>query len=249
MRHYTYLLQHTTEDLRYIGVRSCTCSPIQDINYWGSSKHTPKDIRQTHVKIILREHQTREQALRHEVELHELNDVGISPQYYNKAKQTSTGFDTTGTTLSASHRAKTNSNFLGRTHTDSSKALMSKNRRGIHVSEESKKKMSTSQKAYALSPSYKNGRTGSILLDSTKEKISKARKRAECDVGINNSRFKPWFISTPTVTHLFYHITKEDQSLKDGFYKAKYQDAYYKSKGVKAFTSGILTNCIVGNIP
>ena len=100
MNHYTYLIQHKTEDKRYIGVRSCKCDPIEDTTYWGSSKHLPKDVKHTHVKIILKVHKTRVEAVAHEIVLHKLNNVAASSNYYNRACQTSTGFDTSGTTIS-----------------------------------------------------------------------------------------------------------------------------------------------------
>jgi hypothetical protein len=93
--HYTYEITYPN-GMKYIGVRSCTCPPSED-NYYGSSKHTPT----TGDKLILRIFKTRKEAVQHEVYLHNYNDVARNPIYYNKAKQTSTGFDTSGMLMGA----------------------------------------------------------------------------------------------------------------------------------------------------
>ena len=98
MYHYTYLLQHKTENKRYIGCRSSKKEPTKDTNYWGSSKHLPKDVKNTHVKIIIRTFHTREEALEHEIALHLANNVASNETFYNKAIQTSSGFSTLGVT-------------------------------------------------------------------------------------------------------------------------------------------------------
>lgn len=99
-QHYTYQLvgrDSTTGYLTsYIGVRSCNCYPHHDTNYYGSSKHLPHDIKTTHRKSILGVFPTRQEALKNEIYLHELYEVAVNPMFYNKAKQTSTGFDQSG---------------------------------------------------------------------------------------------------------------------------------------------------------
>lgn len=83
----------------YIGVRTCERCPPDD-HYWGSSKYLREDIHRYGLtnfkKRILKVHQTRSQALDHEIQLHEKYNVSGNKRFYNKAKQTSTGFDTTG---------------------------------------------------------------------------------------------------------------------------------------------------------
>ena len=79
--------------MKYIGVRSSIVPPEADIDYLGSSKYVPKlecD------KIVLNEFLTRKEAVAYEIRLHELFNVGCNPVFYNKAKQTSTGFDMSG---------------------------------------------------------------------------------------------------------------------------------------------------------
>jgi len=105
MYHYTYEITYTN-NLKYIRVRSCKCKPSEDTAYIGSSKVTPND--KILMKLILKLHTTREEALQHEIYLHNYNDVAVNPLYYNKAKQTSTGFDTTGTVpiFTEEHKSK-----------------------------------------------------------------------------------------------------------------------------------------------
>ena len=75
MYHYTYIIQHRTSNMRYIGKRSSKLPPMEDIHYWGSSKHLPENIQEDHVKIILKVHNIAKEAIEHEILLHELNNV------------------------------------------------------------------------------------------------------------------------------------------------------------------------------
>ena len=93
MQHYTYRLECSGQS--YIGVRSCGGSPKDDTDYLGSSNYTPEgDV----TKCILAVFPTREDAVSHEVSLHEFYDVAVNPSFWNRAKQTSTGFDRAGLT-------------------------------------------------------------------------------------------------------------------------------------------------------
>ena len=232
MFHYTYLLLHKTNGMRYIGVRSSKVSPLEDFLYWGSSRHIPSDVKKTHIKIILKEFSTRQEAVEHEILLHNLNDVAKSPFFYNKAKQTSTGFDTSGIKLSEETKAKLSALLKGRT-----------------FSENTRKQMSESHKILASKPDYVNPRQGVTLNDTLKQKISLRVKELECNKGTNNNKFVPWFISYPTVTHLFYGITKKDKALQEGLSKGTYQNLCSRSKGIRTISKGKFKDCIVGDIP
>lgn len=80
--------------LLYIGVHT----GLDD--YWGSSKTLTEDIatlgKQHFRKRILQVWSTRTEAIAHEIELHDKYNVASSEKFYNKVKQTSTGFDSTG---------------------------------------------------------------------------------------------------------------------------------------------------------
>lgn len=129
--HYTYLIQHKTEDKRYIGVRSSNVHPTEDTGYWGSSKYLPTNIQENHVKIIIKIHHSRKEAVEHEILLHNLNDVAKSPSYYNKAKQTSTGFDTSGVPIPISVR-KLSALLKGRTFSENTRKQMSEFIKFLH---------------------------------------------------------------------------------------------------------------------
>lgn len=220
MKHYTYLIQHKSEDKRYIGVRSCECEPAEDTTYWCSSKYLPSDIQTTHVKIILKVHSTREEAVAHEVKLHILNKVSTSSNYYNKACQTSVGFDTTGTKLTAEHKQKCSNSLRGKRKPEGfgekiSKAVTGKKKSVEHI-----------------------------------RKLNEARAINKSLHGIRNGKFKPWFISTPTVTHLFYAITMHDKALEDGLNKKHYVSMAHQSrKSGLPIQKGIFKGYLVAHIP
>ena len=67
--------------------------PEEDTKYFGSFKD--KTFRPTG-KTILFVCKTREEAAKIEIKLHNFFDVAVNPQFANKAKAVSTGFDTTG---------------------------------------------------------------------------------------------------------------------------------------------------------
>ncbi len=101
--HYTYRILNIIELREYIGARSCGVKPEDDlgIGYFSSSKdqdfindqkNNPSDYR---YKIISC-HPTRKSAVNEEIQLHNFFDIAKNPKYYNRAKQTSEGFDTTG---------------------------------------------------------------------------------------------------------------------------------------------------------
>lgn len=77
----------------YIGCRSCKCSPEEDTRYFGSyydTSFSPTD------KIILGCFPTREEALAAEIALHRFYEIDKNSHFANKARQTSTGFVSSG---------------------------------------------------------------------------------------------------------------------------------------------------------
>lgn len=97
MYHYTYWLTCEQTNQHYIGCRSSKVNPIQD-NYWSSSEVVKKMIKEgyTFSKNILATWTSREDAIAHEVLLHDCFNVGQRSDFINQAKQTSTRFDSTG---------------------------------------------------------------------------------------------------------------------------------------------------------
>jgi hypothetical protein len=91
--HYVYLITNSNieDDLTpifYIGVRSSTCKPHEDDEYFGSSKYLNEDIDIFGIehfnKKILEVFETREGAMEYERFLHEYYKVDINPIFYNR---------------------------------------------------------------------------------------------------------------------------------------------------------------------
>ena len=143
MYHYTYIIQHKAENMSYIGVRTSKVPPNEDITYWGSSKYLPSNISEVARKVILRIHNTREQALRHEVYLHQMYDVARNPVFWNRSKQLITTFDCTGVPVSADTR-KLQSKVQKRL---AAQVGYVNPRKGTTLTEQTKAKVSTSVKA------------------------------------------------------------------------------------------------------
>jgi len=221
MYHYTYIIKDKKSKMKYIGVRSSKCKPLEDTSYWGSSKYLPKDIQSTHKKRILRIFSSREAAVAHEIELHNKYNVVSSKEFYNKAKQTSTGFDTQGTTLppfSKEHRKKLSDSIKKYTST-----LDYVNpRKGIKLSKETKQK---------LSESLKNSRN--------KKSSSEA-----------SPRFKPWFIEDVKTKNLevFYDLTKQEYASRFNISIATLKAAVLRSKGTHPIKKGLFKGKILGNL-
>lgn len=82
----------------YIGVRSCKGAPEADA-YMGSSKPLRAWLaknKSAATKVILARWATREEAMAHEVFLHDCFDVGANSECWNQAKATTALFDVTG---------------------------------------------------------------------------------------------------------------------------------------------------------
>ena len=90
--HYVYK-SFEEEGREYIGVRSCSCLPEEDTKYFGS--FYDKSFFPTE-KTILFVCETREEVLEIEIELHDFFGVAVHPQFANRAKAVSTGFDVAG---------------------------------------------------------------------------------------------------------------------------------------------------------
>jgi hypothetical protein len=107
MYHYVYRITNTKIKKYYYGARSSKNKPILDIGllYFGSSKdknfmaeqrNNPSNFKYKVVKIL----KSRKDAILFEIFLHNKFDVGKNPRFYNRAKQSSTRFDTTGISTS-----------------------------------------------------------------------------------------------------------------------------------------------------
>lgn len=163
MNHYTYMIKYSNGK-KYVGVRSCECLPEEDTSYVGSSKYTPNDLIVS--KEILAVFATRKEAVNHEIYLHELYDVVKNDEFYNRSKQTSTKFDTTGLQLefTEEHKEKISEALKGRKRSKEvikfcmqrrkeiqEKRFKETGRRTKPKSEETKKKISEAKKGKSTS--------------------------------------------------------------------------------------------------
>ena len=218
MKHYVYLLINPNNDMKYIGKRSCECLPEEDTNYMSSSKYVPKDECD---KLILKEFNTAIEAVEYEAKLHKQFNVATNSKFYNKSNQTSSKFDTTGTTFKL---------------TDEQKQKISIANKGKKRSAETVKQMTEHLAKYRTT--------------ENRLKAAETLKQNGSNKDIKNSQFKPWFISYPTVTHLFYHISKNEKALQDGFTKKYYTDTTKKCKQTNLpVTNRRGETIFVGNIP
>jgi len=170
MHHYTYMIK--ANDMFYIGARSCDVLPEED-SYFSSCKTLLAWIKDNGVtnliKDIISVFPTRALAIEHEIELHNFYDVAANKLFWNKAKQTSIGFDTAGTHIpkTEEHKAK-----IGAAH------------KGRKLSEEQKRSHSEKMKGRKLSDEHKVKLTNSLIgrkhSDETKQKISLSNKGKKC---------------------------------------------------------------------
>lgn len=101
--HYTYRITNLVECKHYYGSRSSKVHPTEDLGIKYFSTSSDKDFKQDQLDNpqnykykIVRIFDTRKEALALEIKLHNKFSVGVNESFYNKAKQTSTGWDTTG---------------------------------------------------------------------------------------------------------------------------------------------------------
>ncbi len=174
--HYTYRITNIKLKMYYYGARSTNLEPINDLGiiYFSSSTDKKfikdqKENSQDYKYKVIHIYDNRKNAIKLEVKLHEKFNVGINENFYNKAKQSSSGFDTTGTTLifSDEHKRKLSESLVGRfyseetrrkigaysktrIHTEETKRKISENNGksmlGKHHSKETRRKISESNK-------------------------------------------------------------------------------------------------------
>ncbi len=248
MYHYTYLIKDKTSKMKYIGVRSSYCLPENDISYWGSSKHLPHNVALTHKKRVLAIFNTRVEAVAHEVYPHNKYKVSTNPEFYNKAKQTSTSFDTSGVALSEERKQNISNKLKGVEKPTGHGANVSAALKGVPKSAEHRKNCSKAQKKLAEKPDYVNPRKNAVLSKVTKQRISESKKANGNSKGTTNPRFSPWFIIMKGVKQEFFDITKSEFALQNGLNPDSFRAQASKSSGFKPVKCQHLGKCIIGNI-
>jgi hypothetical protein len=143
----------------YIGVRTCSCLPEEDMQYLGSFRDKtfrPKE------KIILQIFKTREEALEAEVVLHRFYDVGINPHFANRAKQTSVRFWFDPTGITHSEETKRKMSEAHKNPSEETRQKLSKAGKGKVHSEETKRKISEAGKKPTGKPTSFATKTGKV---------------------------------------------------------------------------------------
>ena len=105
MFHYVYRISNITLNKHYYGSRTSEQEPNRDLGviYFSSSsdKNFINDQKKNSEKYtykVICVCKTRSKAIDLEIKLHNKFDVGVSNNFYNKAKQSSNSFDTSGRT-------------------------------------------------------------------------------------------------------------------------------------------------------
>lgn len=164
MNNYVYRITNKIQNKHYYGVRTSKITPKLDlgIKYFSSStdkefkldqKENPLDYKYKIVRVF----NTRKEAAELEIKLHKKFNVGINEFFYNKAIQTSTGFDVTGIS-----------------HSDETKQKISEVQKGKKHSEEVKEKL-RKPKSEEIKQKMSNSRKGKKHTEETKEKLRKPK--------------------------------------------------------------------------
>ena len=187
MNHYTYEIEFEN-GMKYIGVRSCRCLPEKDTSYLGSSKVIPPELYVTCVKRILSVFDTRIEALREEIRLHEELDIAVNPNYYNQVKQTSTLFDQAGTTKeSHAHIRAMAEKLKGRTKED-------------YQYLQDKSRTSAKYRGKARTEAQK-------LADEKMRGVSTGKNPKKGNSGTSSPKYRPWYYITPAGVYTEVYTT------------------------------------------
>lgn len=161
--HYVYRITNKIQNKHYYGVRSSKIEPKLDlgIKYFSSSSNKEFKLDQrenpsSYKYKIVRIFNTRKEAAEFEIKLHIKFNVGINESFYNKAIQTSVGFDVTGVSPSDETKQKMSEVKRGKArkpHSDETKHKMSESKKGENNpfygkthTEEIRQKLSETQK-------------------------------------------------------------------------------------------------------
>lgn len=177
--HYVYRITNKLLGKHYYGVRTSKLEPHADlgIRYLSSSRDKAfiddqKKNKDNYRYKVICCFKDRKKAVIFEMKLHSLFDVGRNPNFYNRSKQTASGFDTAGISFESessrerkrqkwltdnpnkyrsscgknnpmygTHRTGEENPFYGRSHTEVSRANMSKAKKGRKLTEEWKQKL------------------------------------------------------------------------------------------------------------
>jgi hypothetical protein len=152
MYHYTYQItvNNPTDNRRfYIGARTSKVKPEDDM-YFGSCRPFGKWQKDHGIsgltKQVLAVWPTRQDAVSHEILLHNCFNVAVNPEFWNQAKQTAILFDTTGAKQSEELKLQKSLKTKGIPKSEEHKAKIAASNKGKKVSELTKEKISQSRK-------------------------------------------------------------------------------------------------------
>jgi len=189
-RHYVYRITNVELNKHYYGTRSSKIEPKEDLGTYYFSSSTDKSFIELQKSCpsafkykIIKQCKSRKDALRLEIKLHDKFDVGVNESFYNKAKQTSLRFDTTGLTFKkppVSDLTREKLRIAGLGTKDSPETCERKRQKliGHPVSEETRRKIGIANSKKKRTEKEKQHlreiNTGKKLSTETKLKISVA---------------------------------------------------------------------------
>ncbi len=190
MYNYVYRITNKIENKHYYGCRTSKIEPKLDlgIKYFSSSSDKEFKLDQNENPLnykykIIKIFNIRTEAIKLEIKLHKKFNVGINESFYNRARQTSIGFDFDCTNKPHSEEAKkkmseSKTGKKGKPHLEETKLKMSKSKQ--NMSDETKAKMSKSKigKLHYAETKKKIGESnkGKTHSDEAKLKMSEAKK-------------------------------------------------------------------------
>ena len=208
MKHYTYIITNKINNKSYIGVRSCKGIPKEDIGhkYFSSSSDSEfineqREYPEIFIYKVLNIFDKREDALSEEIRLHKLYNVDTNPNFYNLAKQSSSGIDFTGKNHTESTKLKIGEASKKRGISEKAKNNLKWHRENRCRTEEERLKMANSKlgntnakgkRSEIAKNNISNGRKGQIpwnkgksglCSEETKNKMSSAK------LGDNNPKY------------------------------------------------------------
>lgn len=205
MYHYVYRITNIINNKHYYGKRSCKIEPKFDLGkkYFSSSTDAQfkedQLINPNHYKYkIVQKFNFVEEALQREIKLHNIFDVAKNDNFYNKAKQTSLGFDTTGVT--PKRRAPNPNAGIGRGAPGIKKTA-------AHIA---KIVAANSGKSLSEERKYK------IAVAHTGKKQSNERKQQHSYSisGIKNSKFSGYFVTPLFITAIAKRVVNNGMLTK-----------------------------------
>ncbi len=162
--HYVYRITNIEENKHYYGVRSSKSEPKLDlgVKYFSSSTDKlfiseQKENRSIFKYKIIKQFNSRIDAINLEIKLHNKFDVGVNDNFYNVSKQTSVGFDRSGISFKHSEDTKLKIGLAhkAKTVTEETRMKLSDLHKGKVISQEHREKISKTAKGVAKSTEHK----------------------------------------------------------------------------------------------